>query len=184
MSDQIRYAQVERDEEGRANLRYERLLKHPVARVWDAVSNPEKLALWLAEFNMELKIGAPVHVQFTNNCTVENGQLVPKKEGDTSKGQITALIPNELLEYTWQWKDEPVSVVRWELRPAGDDHCLLILTHHLLSEGFASVSAGWHTHLDMLEHVLDGKADHFEWREDLWRPKFEDYKERLKGMFY
>lgn len=179
MSDQAQYGTFRREEDGSARLRFERHLKHPVERVWDAITNPDKLALWLARFTMELKMDAPVLVQFTNNCTLEDGVLVTDVEGDTSRGHITALKEGELIEYTWQWGTEPVSVVRWELQPHGDGECLLVFTHQRLSQDFASVSAGWHVHLDMLEDVLDRKVEVFHWTEDMWRPKFDAYSERL-----
>lgn len=181
MSEQTPYGSFRREEDGFAALRFERHLKHPVDRVWDAISNPDKLALWLARFTMELKEGAPVLVQFTNNCTYEDGQIIAKEEGDRSCGHITALKEKELLEYTWQWGSEPVSVVRWELYPQGQHECLLVFTHTHVSHDFASVSAGWHVHLDMLDEVLDRKVTVFHWTEERWWPKFNDYSARLKG---
>jgi uncharacterized protein YndB with AHSA1/START domain len=122
-------------------VRFERILDHPVKEVWDAITRPEQLAIWLGPTKIDAKKGGEVKV------TVRQGVM----GGNYIEGS--------LLEYTW-WKD---SVVRFELFKEGEERCRLIFTHNLLSANYIQGAAtGWHYHMDILAITLDGrKIPHF-----------------------
>lgn len=65
--------------------------------------------------------------------------------------------PTEIA-YSWFEPGEDTSAhVRFHLEPRGE-HTLLILTHTLLSPKLMPmVGAGWHTHLDILIDIIQGK---------------------------
>ena len=46
--------------DGRYILRYERRLRHPLDRVWAAITEPEQIVAWLGEADLELVAGGAV----------------------------------------------------------------------------------------------------------------------------
>lgn len=166
MESSSRYGTITKGSQG-YTVRIERLLAYPVEQVWQAISDPAKIAIWLAEVTTELKEGAPFQLHFTNtNCD--------------SRGQVTRIKQPTLLEFTWQLEQEPVSVVCWELFPIGNTACRLVLTHRQLTGDISGFAAGWHVHLDILEELLNNKVDSFYWTWQMWKPKYEEYKENFK----
>ncbi len=127
-------------------LRFERHLRHPIEKVWAALTIPVKRAQWFAPGEMELTLGGRVALAFTSGESVIDGQ-------------ITALEPPSLLEFTWTDKGDDLGFVRWELSPA-DAGTHLVLTH-TLSETARTFGlpalAGWHTLLENLAVLLDGR---------------------------
>jgi uncharacterized protein YndB with AHSA1/START domain len=122
--------------DGRAALRFERRLAHPVARVWRAVTEPAELAQWFV---------APVA------WTPALGETF---EGGGESGEIVALDAPTLLR--WTWGRERYS---FELAPDGDG-CRLVFTH-VFGDRLALAAqhaAGWQTYLDRLDALLAGGA--------------------------
>lgn len=167
MQSPSRYGTITKDAQG-YTVRIERLLNHPVEQVWEAITDPAKIAIWLAEVTMELQAGSPVHIHFTNT-------------NSNSQGHITRIRQHALLEYTWQLDKEPASLVRWELYPHGATACRLVLTHQQLEGDVSGFAAGWHVHLDILEDALDKKVDSFYWTWQMWKPKYEEYQQRFSS---
>ncbi|MGA3214160.1 MAG: SRPBCC family protein [Acidimicrobiales bacterium] len=129
-----------------AELRFERLLDHPVAEVWDALTRPGRLADWLAETSTVLSEGEPVQLRFATPA------------GCTVTGTVTRLDAPKVLEYTWTSPGEPDGVVKWQLIGVGAS-CLLLLTHTVRGHwSEAGTLAAWHVHLSLLENSLSGKA--------------------------
>jgi uncharacterized protein YndB with AHSA1/START domain len=127
-------------------LRFERQLPHPVERVWAALTDPAQLAQWLAPGEMELTPGGRVHLAFSDGDGVIDGQ-------------VTALAPPRLLEFTWTDEGNDLGVVRWELA-AEDGGARLVLTHNVPETARAfglPALAGWHSLLEKLTVLLDGQ---------------------------
>lgn len=127
------------------DIRFERMLEHSIERVWDAITNPVKLRLWLApnhEANtteVDLRIGGKVKLQLMM-AVIE--------------GKITELVPGRMIEYTF---DEGNSM-RWELYEEGEEVCKLVFTERRLPpEYLIGAAPGWHGYLDILGMVLDEK---------------------------
>jgi uncharacterized protein YndB with AHSA1/START domain len=72
------------------------------------------------------------------------------------EGRIVKYEPPSLLEYTWRERGND-SLVRMELIPDGEN-TVLVVTHSGLSMEAHGFAAGWHSHLDWLDHVLAGTA--------------------------
>lgn len=126
--------------DGTYDIVFERLLPHPVSKVWEALTAPEKLALWL---------GGPAEVDLRVGGKVRLGLLMT-----TVEGVITKLEREKLLEYTWG----PDNTVRWELRDAGDGQCKLVFTETgAAAEDLPGAVPGWHGYLDFLEMMLNGR---------------------------
>lgn len=124
-----------------ATLVLVRDLRHPPARVWAALTDPDRLDRW-APFAAARDLGA---VGETTLTTID---------GDTrsdAPATVRRAEPPTLLEYTWG--DD---LLRWELEAVGDG-TRLTLRHTLAQRGLsAMVAAGWHICLVVAEHLLDG----------------------------
>jgi uncharacterized protein YndB with AHSA1/START domain len=124
-------------------LIFKRRLAKPLEKVWAALTVPERIADWLANAEVDLKVGGRF-------------ELFWPSHDFRMKGLITELDPPRLIAWTWPHKNHPRSIVRWTLEPDGDG-CRLTLTQSGLSDpGLIDVAAGWHTHLECLPGAADG----------------------------
>jgi uncharacterized protein YndB with AHSA1/START domain len=131
-------------ENGRTVLRMRRDLRHPVERVWRAITEPGQLAGWFpAAVEFDLRLDGPVTFRF------EEDPGAPVDE--QSSGVIRAYEPPNLLEYTWG-----VEVLRWELTPSADGCTLQLTATYDDRPGSASFTSGWTLCFDALERVLGG----------------------------
>jgi uncharacterized protein YndB with AHSA1/START domain len=141
-------------------LRFERYLLHPVEKVWAAMTDPAQLAQWLAPGEFRLTLGGRVYFAFTDGDGVIDGQ-------------VTAITPPRLLEFTWTDKSKDLGFVRWELT-AEDGATRLVLTHTVPAsarEFGLPTLAGWHSLLEQLESLLDGVP----FRGDRWQELHDHY---------
>lgn len=138
--------------EGRTALRFERLLPHPPAKVWRALTEAEQLRTWFAAVvDRDLTTGA--RVRFTATPEAKQAMAIPDGEDSFGSGVVTVAEPYRLLEYSWGGE-----TLRWELAedPAG---CRLVFTDLLDGDEAASdACAGWHAALEVLRARLDGRA--------------------------
>jgi uncharacterized protein YndB with AHSA1/START domain len=142
----------------RCVLRFERLLSHPVEKVWRALTDPSELTSWFpSDVEMELAPGARIRFVFRDG------------EGPPLDGEITELDPPRVFAYTWG-----DALLRWELAPEGGA-TRLVFTHTFEDRaGAASFAAGWHGCLDALELMLDGRPVDLPQR---WADRHESYVE-------
>ncbi len=115
-----------------------------VAKVWAALTTPERLADWFGAAKIDLRVGGTLHI------TSANGKL--------SEFTITRVEAPHVLGWSWMIDDLDTSVL-FELAPDGDG-CQLTLTHSGLSPRGrgTGVRAGWHAILEGLADSLDGRA--------------------------
>ena len=117
----------------------------PIEKVWAAITTPERLADWLAEAEIEMKVGGKVQLTWNKVHQME--------------GRVVALDPPNTFAWTWNL-DERETVVRFDLKADGDG-CWLTLTHSGLSpkDGRGSgVRTGWHAHLEGIPDAIEGRA--------------------------
>jgi uncharacterized protein YndB with AHSA1/START domain len=115
-------------------------LRHPPARVWQALTDPAQLSEW-APFDADRNLGAVGQVKL---ATV--GTPTPQVSESTVK---RAEAPR-LLEYCWGGND-----LRWELEPLGDG-TRLTLWHNIDRRFVSWGAAGWHLCFDVLDQLLAG----------------------------
>lgn len=146
---------VERTADG-GIIRFERHLPHPIRDVWDAVTDPERLAQWWLPFDADITVDLR-----------EGGEMVFVGRGDeplTISFTIRRVEAPMLLEHTHV---DPGSFVRWELEPVGDG-CVLRLAH-FLSDPDAGIDrcyvVGLHTSLARLGPCLAGTPVPWDWDE-------------------
>lgn len=166
-------------------LRIERLLPGPIERVWQYLTDSDKRSTWLAAGNIEQHVGGKVEHTFRNSELSPEHDLPPPKYTDCAGdvpmlGKVTAWEPTHLLSYLWNAGSEGESEVSFELAQHKDQVKLTVI-HRRLTDPAArlSVSAGWHTHLNILRDNLQGKTPEGFWKTHSRLEK--EYSERLAG---
>jgi uncharacterized protein YndB with AHSA1/START domain len=128
---------------------FHRSYRRPIEKVWAAITVPARLADWLANAEIEMKVGGAIRLDwFGHNRMV---------------GRIVALDPPRTFAWTWTL-DGRETVVRFDLEADGDG-CRLILTHSGLSPRAGSgggVRAGWHSHLAGIDEAIAGRKTAWE----------------------
>jgi uncharacterized protein YndB with AHSA1/START domain len=144
---------VERTADG-GIIRFERRLAYPIRDVWDAITNPARLAEWWLPFEADITVDLR-----------EGGEMVMAATGGepiTITCTILRVEPPMLLEHTHA---EPGSRMRWELEPV-ETGCVLRLSHYVPDAGAAIDSCfvvGLHTSLSRLEPCLAGHPTPWDW---------------------
>lgn len=154
----------------RRAVHFERRYDPPVEDVWRALVEPDQLRGWLAEAEVEPRVGGRVELSFGDG------------PGELTVGTIRVFNPPHVLEYDWTYEGEPGSVVRFELRSEGGGTAL-VLHHRLLSiDAAPGYGAGWHAHLDLLGEQLESEA-HSSWPEryEALRPDYDEQAAALTG---
>ena len=114
--------------------------------VWDAITDPERIARWFLPISGDLRVGG--HYQFEGNAG----------------GEILRCEPPNLLQVTWLCGGAPAGTSEVEVRlsQVGDDRTMLVLEHTAIvppemwdQYGPGAVGVGW-------DLALLGLALHFE----------------------
>jgi len=149
-------------------IRFERILPGPIERVWSYLTDSEKRGKWLASGPMELRVGGAAHLTWLHRDYAA-GEPVPEHYKNMEKGhsmdaKVTRCEPPHVLAFTWGKRVEALSEVVIELSERGNE-VLLVLTHERLPDrkDLLGVSGGWHTHLDVLVEIMNGRASQGFW---------------------
>jgi len=135
-------------------IRFERHLDYPIREVWDAITNPARLADWWLPFDADITVDLR-----------EGGLMVMAATGDepvTITCTILRVEPPMLLEHTHA---DPGSYMRWELEPV-DGGCVLRLSHFVTDTSAAVDNCfvvGLHTSLSRLVPCLAGRPIAWDW---------------------
>jgi uncharacterized protein YndB with AHSA1/START domain len=131
-------------------------LKHPPAKVWEALTDPAQLREW-APFDADRSLGLVGAVKL---ATVG----IPQTQ--ISETRVTRADAPRLLEYQWGGND-----LRWQLEPRQEGTRLTLW--HNIDRGYISMgAAGWHICLDVLDQylkaeplgrIVGAEAMKFEW---------------------
>jgi uncharacterized protein YndB with AHSA1/START domain len=113
-----------------------RELRHPAARVWKALTDPEHLSQW-APFDADRSLAevGPMKLSTVGTPMVSES-MVKRAEAP------------RLLEYSWGGFD-----LRWELEPM-EGGTRLTLWHNIDRRYISWGAAGWHICFDVLERLL------------------------------
>jgi uncharacterized protein YndB with AHSA1/START domain len=146
--------------DGRHVLRFERRFRHPVERVWEALTTPEQISRWLEAQEVDLELVEGGRFVTRTSGPPELVEAIIREAGEAglqSNDRVLRVEAPHVLEHTFG--SDPNSIVRWELRADGDG-CLLSLKHtepaDFQDENAPRDLAGWHMLLEQLEKLLDG----------------------------
>ena len=143
---------IERTADGGV-IRFERRLPYAIREVWDAITDPERLADWWLPFDADITVDLR-----------EGGEIVFASRDDDMVMTCTILRVESpmLLEHTHL--DEG-SLMRWELEPT-DDGCVLRLSHFVTDVDGAierCYLVGLYTSLSRLAPCLEGHPTAWDW---------------------
>jgi len=119
-----------------------RELRHPPAKVWTALTDPEHLREW-APFDADRNLGAVGTAMLT---TV--GAPAPH----VTESEVKRADPPRLLEFNWGGFE-----IRWELEPLAGGGTRLTLWHNINRRFIAMGATGWHVCFDVLDRLLAGQ---------------------------
>lgn len=135
---------IERTPDGGTVISFEWYYDRPVAAVWAALTEPDRIALWLADAEVDLRPGGHYRLLWRTDG------------GGVMDGQILQVEPTHLLVHTWSERDHGASVLRWDLAAQGQG-CVLHLTHTFPpGQDAVPFLAGWHDFLYSLLAAADG----------------------------
>lgn len=117
-------------------------LRHPPAKVWQALTDPEQLREW-APFDSDRNLGA---VGAAKLSTV--GTPAPH----VTETRVRLAEAPRVLEFDWGGQD-----IRWELEPLGGGGTRLRLWHGIDRRYISMGAAGWHIGFDVLDRLLAGQ---------------------------
>ena len=135
-------------------IRFERHLPYRIDDIWDAITNPTRLADWWLPFDADITVDLRA-----------GGQMVIAGRGDeplTMTFTIQRVEPPTLLEHTHV---DAGSSMRWELEPV-DTGCLLRISHFVPDPDAAigrCYVVGLHTSLARLAPCLAGHPVAWDW---------------------
>jgi uncharacterized protein YndB with AHSA1/START domain len=114
-------------------------LRHPPAKVWKALTQPEHLRAW-APYDADRSLGSVGTAKLTT---------VGAPKPQVTESRITRADAPKVLELDWGGQD-----LRWQLEPHGEGGTRLTLWH-AIDRGFISMgAAGWHICLDVMDRFL------------------------------
>jgi uncharacterized protein YndB with AHSA1/START domain len=128
-------------EGGRWTLVLVRDLRHPPAKVWQALTDPAQLREW-GPYDADKSLGTPGLVKLTT---------VGAPKPTVSDSQVKRADAPRLLEFSWGGMD-----VRWELAALGGG-TRLTLWHNIDKNWISMGAAGWHVCLDVMDGLLADK---------------------------
>lgn len=161
-----------------ATLTITRLLPGPVERIWSYLTDGELRRQWLAAGAMEPMAGAPVELVWRNDELTDPPGARPEGFGDEHRMtcEVLAIDAPRLLAISWG----STGGVTFTLAEKGDE-VLLTIVHSRVEDPsvLLNVSAGWHSHVDVLEAKLRGIMPTPHW--DNFAQLRGVYAERLFG---
>jgi uncharacterized protein YndB with AHSA1/START domain len=161
-----------------ATLTISRLLPGPIERVWAFLTDSDLRRKWLAAGVMELRPGAAFEYVWRNaELTDPPGKRPPGFGEEFRMGcHIVEVDPPRKLVITWGETES--GEVAFLLDPQADGVLLTVVHRRLRDRNLMlNVSAGWHTHLNILVALSLGNTPAPYW--DVWSRLRDEYDRRL-----
>jgi uncharacterized protein YndB with AHSA1/START domain len=133
-----------RSVDGTGIVRMEDRYETDIADLWSALTDPARLARWIAEVEGDLRLGGEFRARFTS--------------GWEGTGRVEACEPPRRLRVLTRDADEPgEEALEATLTPDGDHTILVIEARGLELEYLAAHAAGWQVHAEDLAAHLAGR---------------------------
>ena len=139
-----------RAENGSGTVRMEEVYDTSPADLWSAVTDPERLARWVAEVTGDLRAGGDFHARFTS--------------GWDGPGRVDVCDPPRRLLATMSPGTADETVIEATLADEGGGTRLVIEERGIPLAEIAEHGAGWQAHVEDLAAHLAG-LDAGDWRE-------------------
>ncbi|WP_436533010.1 SRPBCC family protein [Actinoplanes sp. HUAS TT8] len=136
--------------DGRGAVRMEDLYDTGIDDLWSAITDPVRLARWLAEVTGDLTLGGTVHARFTS--------------GWDGPGRIDVCEPPHRLLATMEPGTPDETVIEAVLTAAGDKTRLVVEERGLPADSYFHHGAGWQAHVEDLAAHVAGRPP-APWRE-------------------
>lgn len=150
------------------DVRFERVYPRAPERVWQALTDPARLADWMGVSRVEPYVGGAFE-------TMLDGPY-------PSTGTVRVWDPPRALEFSWSNGHSPDSTIRYELAPEASGTRVTFTHRHMPHASIMLMLPGWHTFFAKLESLLDdGPPPEWETR---WRQMQSVYSEHygLTGL--
>lgn len=152
------------DEYGMVTNRFERVIPHPVGRVWKQLVDRRRLHEWLTSETggfMRPRPGGEVYL--------------PTVGGAVIRSEVIDCEPEEYLSIGWETADWLGGAVSWELTAQGNETALVFEhAEEVVGQSHSTRSmANWHMTLDRFEASLAGRPELWNW--DAWQEYFLHY---------
>ncbi|MEY9845528.1 SRPBCC family protein [Streptacidiphilus sp. MAP5-3] len=141
---------LRRLDDGRGAVTMEDFYDTDIDDLWSAVTDPDRLARWLAVVDGELRLGGRIHAKFTSD-----------NEGP---GRIDVCDAPRRLRVTFEPGTPNETIVEANLTSVGSRTRLIIEERGLPLEYVPAYGAGWQTHAEDLAAYLAGR-ERGEWLE-------------------
>jgi uncharacterized protein YndB with AHSA1/START domain len=138
-----------RSEDGKGTVRMEDRYDTDIDDLWSALTNPRRLARWIAEVKGDLCLGGEFHARFTSSW-----------EGP---GRVEVCEPPRRLLLRMSPGQPDEAVIEAQLTAEGSQTILVIEERGLPLDGFAGHGAGWQAHVEDLAAHLAGREP-ADWR--------------------
>jgi uncharacterized protein YndB with AHSA1/START domain len=140
---------MRRIDERRGTVRVEDVYDTDIDDLWSAVTEPERLARWIAAVEGDLRVGGTVHAKFTSTW-----------EGP---GRIEVCDPPHRLLLTMEPGTDDEAEIEAVLTAEGDRTRLVVEERGLPLDTLYKHGAGWQAHIEDLGRYLAGGESN--WRE-------------------
>ena len=128
----------------RGAIRIEDVYDTGIDDLWDACTNPDRLARWIAEVSGDLRVGGSIHAVFTSTWT--------------GPGRIDVCgKPHHLLLTTEPGTEDEAEIEAW-LTEEGPRTRLVVEERGLPRDRLHFYGAGWQAHLEDLARSLGDEA--------------------------
>ena len=134
-----------RQQDGLGVVRMEERFATDAADLWSAVTDPDRLARWIAVVEGEPRLGGTVRARFTSSW---EGSL----RIDVCEAPLRLLVTS-----TGDDPDDGPTVIEAVLTPDGDGTRLVVEERGLPLPGVAAYGAGWQAHVEDLRALLEGR---------------------------
>jgi uncharacterized protein YndB with AHSA1/START domain len=152
--------------DGKAAVRMEDRFSTDIDDLWSALTDPQRLARWIAEVEGDLRLGGEFRASFTSSW-----------EGP---GRVDVCEPPRRLLVTMSPGQDDQTVIEAELVPDGDQTRLVLEERGFPLDEVAAHGAGWQAHVeDLAAHLAGRPAADWRMRWAELTPAYRDQQRRL-----
>jgi uncharacterized protein YndB with AHSA1/START domain len=148
-------------DEQRGAIRVEDVYDTDIDDLWDACTDPERLARWIAVVSGDLRVGGTIHATFTSTWT--------------GPGRVDVCERPRHLLLTMEPGSEDESQIEAWLETDGNKARLVIEERGLPLAQLHFHGAGWQAHLEDLSHTLAGE-------ESVWKARWTELTPAYETM--